>query len=69
MSYWDKSLLRETLTTRTNNLLSDLTSEYEKLSAAELAFGDLAVQAVSNSASINVIRSIALRLKTNQNSN
>ena len=47
-----------------NNLLSDLTSEYEKLSAAELAFGDLAVQAVSNSTSINVIRSIAFKYKS-----
>ena len=64
MSYWNKSLKRDLLTNRTNTLLADLTSEMEKLSAAELAFGNLAAQALSNSASINVIRSIAFKYKS-----
>ena len=59
MSYWNKSLHREMLTARTNSLLTDLTNETEKLTAANTAFSDLAIQAISKSPSISVIRGIA----------
>lgn len=59
MSYWDKSLYCEMLTERTNNLLTDLTNEGEKLSVAYTAFGDLENNSISYSPSIYVIRNIA----------
>lgn len=61
MSYWNKSLHRGTLATRTTNLLADLSSEKEKLLAANTAFGNLACQVKSNSPSVSVIRSVAFK--------
>ena len=63
MSYWNKSLYRATLATRTANLLTDLTNEKEKLTAANTAFGELAYQSISNSPSVSVIENIALKYR------
>ena len=59
MSYWNKSLYRDRLTARTNSMLTDLSNEMDKLSAAGTAFRALRYQSKSKSPSISVICGIA----------
>lgn len=64
MGYWNKSLYRDSLTARTNNMLTDLNLEVSRLSLADTAFSDLEYQSLSSSPSISVVRSIAGKYRT-----
>lgn len=64
MGYWNKSLYRDSLTARTNNMLTDLNLEVFRLSSADTAFSDLAYNMISTSPSVKVIQGIAQKYQS-----